>query len=70
MVSGWDNIAEFCDVDRKTLKYLVEECCMPVHYWPNEIPVIIPEEVIHWMLITDEVCRIRKVGAYEDRTIN
>ena len=59
-IATWRKIAKYCDRHMNTVKTFHKRYGMPVHRFPGNIPVIIPEEVDHWLRLYNHIRKLRK----------
>ena len=59
LLSGWKRIASFLDVSVRTARRYAKRG-MPVRNWPGGRPWAIPDELVRWGILFDELMKKKK----------
>jgi hypothetical protein len=59
LLTGWKRIASFLDVSVRTARRYAK-LGMPVRNWPKGRPWAIPDELVRWGILVDELMKEKK----------
>jgi hypothetical protein len=60
LLSGWKRIASFLGVSVRTARRYAKRYYMPVRNWPGGRPWAIPNELVRWGILFDELMKEKR----------
>ena len=62
LLTGWKRIASFLGVSVRTARRYAKRYSMPVRNWPGGRPWAIPDELLRWGILFDDLKKGKKLS--------